>query len=73
MKSLLPNVIKVWNDDRNKIIQISRQAVENLKQMDASAPPLEEFDNEPVERARRQFHEDYDEVHGGFAFAPKFP
>jgi hypothetical protein len=69
---LLRKARALWDKDRRNVVEMSRQAVEQLKQT-LAATPLTKLTNEPVEKARRQFRAQFDQHDGGFGFAPKFP
>ena len=70
---LLRKARALWDRDRQNVIDMSKQAVAQLQQATAAAPPLTRLTNEPVEKARRQFRMQFDHHDGGFGFAPKFP
>ncbi len=69
---LLRKARALWDKDRQNIIDMSKQAVEQLKQA-AVAAPLSSLTDEPVAKARQQFRAQFDHHDGGFGFAPKFP
>lgn len=70
---LLRRARALWDKDRQNVIDMSRQAVTQLQQNAAGAPPLTRLTKETVEKARRQFRENFDHHDGGFGLAPKFP
>lgn len=70
---LLRKARALWDKDRQNVIDMSRQAVELLRQSAAPAPPLTRLTIEPVEKARKEFQVQFDHHDGGFSFPPKFP
>ena len=69
---LLRKAHALWEKDRQNVIDMSKQAVTQLKQATAAAP-LSSLTDEPVAKARKQFRAQFDHHDGGFGFAPKFP
>jgi hypothetical protein len=69
---LLRKARALWDKDRRNVIEMSQQAVEQLK-LTLVAAPLAKLTNEPVEAARRRFRAQFDQHDGGFGLAPKFP
>ena len=69
---LLRKARALWDEDRRNVVEMSRQAAEQVKQS-LVATPLAGLTSEPVEKARRQFRAQFDQHDGGFGFAPKFP
>lgn len=70
---LLRKARALWDKDRQNVIDMSRQAVAQLKQNAETAPPLTRLTNDPVEKARKEFRVQFDHHDGGFSFPPKFP
>lgn len=70
---LLRKARTLWDKDRQNVIDMSKQAVEQLKQTKVAGSPLSSLTNEPVEKARKEFRVQFDHYDGGFSFPPKFP
>ncbi|HTB80933.1 MAG TPA: thioredoxin domain-containing protein [Opitutaceae bacterium] len=78
--SVLRALVRGWADEREKFVVEGARAVEILRAhagRTAAAPPVEmslaAAAGEAFERAFRHFYETFDEQHGGFGGAPKFP
>ncbi|BAV32785.1 hypothetical protein SCL_0463 [Sulfuricaulis limicola] len=69
---LLRKARALWDKDRRHVVEMSRQAAQQVKQT-LAATPLAKLTNAPVEQARRQFRAQFDPHDGGFGLAPKFP
>lgn len=71
---LIPRISKVWNTQRQKLDQTGDQVLAALRSA-ASAPPGEEDDlsEEILDDAYEILTNIFDEEHGGFGGAPKFP
>ncbi|MCR4301724.1 MAG: thioredoxin domain-containing protein, partial [Sulfuricaulis sp.] len=70
---LLRKARALWENDRESVIESSRQAVEQIKQARVASPPLSVLTNETIVKARQMFRAQFDQHEGGFGFAPKFP
>ena len=74
-KTLLEYIANAWNSDREKILESSRNIVEELKkntQVQASASGLG-ADEAAFDSCFQVFRRTYDPAHGGFGQSPKFP
>jgi uncharacterized protein YyaL (SSP411 family) len=71
MLDFIPKIKEYWENNRNELRLASKEVVENLKEMDYSGGELltQETLNDAFKEAQLQF----DNVHGGFKGAPKFP
>jgi uncharacterized protein YyaL (SSP411 family) len=73
LMDLLPRVKKLWQDDRDKLLEdaeevtdLLRRSTEEQERGDAPGPQL-------LSEAARQLSRQFDRTHGGFGSAPKFP
>jgi len=73
LMDLLPRVQKLWEDDRDKLLDdaeevtdLLRRSTEEQEEGDAPGPQL-------LSEAARQLSRQFDQTHGGFGSAPKFP
>ena len=74
-KTLLEYIANAWNTDRERILESSRNIVEELKknsQVQASASGLG-VDEAAFDSCFQVYRRTYDSMHGGFGQAPKFP
>ena len=75
-KQLLERIHDVWETNRDGVLNQAEQITESLKQH-AAAKPTESGDQpiprESLDSGFRQFAGSFDETHGGFGGAPKFP
>ncbi len=72
MLDLIPRIEQVWQNDRDKILDTTRQITAGLKKME-SRQTGGSLDPKAVDEAFRQLGGRYDAVNGGFGSAPKFP
>jgi len=72
MLDLIPRIEQVWQADRDKILDTTRQITAGLKKMETRRTGGT-LDPKAVDEAFRQFEGRYDAVNGGFGSAPKFP
>jgi uncharacterized protein YyaL (SSP411 family) len=70
--SLIPKIKEVWTHRRKEVTESSEKIVEALRNLDREQPG-ESLDRDVLHRTFVAFRESYDEVHGGFGRAPKFP
>ena len=72
LMELLPKIVEIWQNDRQKILDSADRITARLTEEDDSetGPPL---DREIIKKARDMLVESYDPEHGGFKPAPKFP
>ena len=74
-KTLLEYIANAWTSDREKILESSRNIVEELRkntQVQASASGLG-ADEAAFDSCFQVFRRTYDPAHGGFGQSPKFP
>jgi uncharacterized protein YyaL (SSP411 family) len=72
LMSMIPKIKDLWSHRRNNVTDSSEKILEALLNLD-SGQPEEPPGREILDRTFLAFRESYDEVHGGFGRAPKFP
>ncbi len=72
MLDLVPQIAKVWRDRRDEVMTSAEQLMEALGKQSASTRG-EEMDARFINTAALQLNQRFDEEHGGFGSAPKFP
>jgi uncharacterized protein YyaL (SSP411 family) len=72
MLALIPQIKEIWMNRRTEAVQAASQVTASLRQIsqDSSDTPL---DLSAIDSAYEELHHRFDEVHGGFGSAPKFP
>lgn len=83
---LLPRLVKIWNEDRERAVQAGEDLVRRLSSAQSGKAlgdgtltgqerdaKRDEDAMQLVDRAARQFGRQYDHTYGGFGDAPKFP
>ena len=73
MRELLTRIADLWKTDAGKITKTSHRAVIELRQMAVRVVPLQVITDTQVKTARSEIAGVFDEFHGGFGHAPKFP
>jgi len=71
-KSLLTRIANAWRGDRATLLRQGARLVEHLRENAQAAPGLSLGEDE-LRTALDQLRSSYDERHGGFGGAPKFP
>ncbi|KAA3609674.1 MAG: thioredoxin domain-containing protein [Calditrichaeota bacterium] len=71
-KQLLEGILKVWQEDRAKIMQSADQLTQAL-QIQTTTASAETLNSAILENAFQQFQQSFDAEFGGFGQAPKFP
>ena len=75
-RSLLERIVKAWSEDRERVLHAGSELTKELQRIaDADHGPV---DGQPsgadlIERAIKELTARFDEQHGGFGAAPKFP
>jgi len=72
MLDLLPQIARVWRERRNEVMTSADQLMDALAQQSASTRG-DEMDARFINTAALQLNQRFDEEHGGFGAAPKFP
>ena len=73
MTQILSTLDELWRETPEHIRETAQNAVAMLREMSSPVTPLSRLTDELPNRARKQFAAGYDEFHGGFDRAPKFP
>jgi len=72
MMELVPAVMDIWNNRREEAAGSARRIIDAVRQLAGGAPgPAPGV--EVLDDAFKEFRERFDEDHGGFGLAPKFP
>ena len=72
LMELIPHIGNLWQEKRERIMEASRELTKNLQQegrKNTGSLP----DRDILRRAAESFWQNFDEQHGGFGNAPKFP
>ncbi|MFO7727544.1 MAG: thioredoxin domain-containing protein [Desulfonatronovibrio sp.] len=72
MKDLVPEIAQIWQSERQKVLNASREITETLKTR-FSRKPGKAVDQDLPDRALDHFVGNYDHEHAGFGTRPKFP
>jgi uncharacterized protein YyaL (SSP411 family) len=72
MLDLIPRVQKMWETDQGRILKLSEEITEHLRQED-SRTQQEEPAESLLQDAFEQLKQLFDKENGGFSSAPKFP
>ena len=73
MLDLLPRVAALWRDNPAALRRGGAALIDELQQRAGGAQPPGAFSADLAERAAATLRAGFDEVHGGFGSAPKFP
>ncbi len=71
-KRVLEEISSLWKDRREELIRQGEQMTELIRQNLSATQPGGLYE-EVLDKAFRSFDSSFDEVHGGFGRAPKFP
>jgi uncharacterized protein YyaL (SSP411 family) len=71
MMELIPSINNYWHNNREKIEQLGKEIVENLQAK--SLRSSEDLETSTLDAGFKLLNERFDEKHGGFGYAPKFP
>ena len=72
MTDLVPRIARLWRESRGDVYRSADRITEALVELEPDAPG-DELDPELLHRAFTQLSQAFDERHGGFHGAPKFP
>ncbi|OPY08034.1 MAG: hypothetical protein A4E68_01462 [Syntrophaceae bacterium PtaB.Bin095] len=72
MLELIPQIERVWKTRRDDVLSSTRQILAALRKTAREADP-EDLSMDPAADAFAELHASFDETHGGFGPAPKFP
>jgi uncharacterized protein YyaL (SSP411 family) len=70
---VLLNVAKLWNEDRERLIDSSTQIVDHMKKNQSLPGQSTNLNKEYLDQAAATLSQNYDWEHGGWGAAPKFP
>lgn len=71
LMTILDNLVEAWRKNKDGIIESGKRIIETMETNESKiAVKLSDAD---IEEAYLQFKDDFDNVHGGFGSAPKFP
>jgi len=73
MRQILTQLAELWKEDPEGIRETAERAVAVLQGLETSAAPLPRLTQASLDEARAQYRGGFDEFHGGFSQAPKFP
>ena len=71
MKELIPAIDRIWKEQRGKVDEIAIGVLAALGE--TSITPKKGATEDLLHRGFERFLDSYDEAHGGFGSAPKFP
>ncbi len=72
MLELIPRIKELWTTRRDEVLSSANEITAALQQVSQDAPG-EELDETTLDLAYEQLAKRFDEQHGGFGGAPKFP
>ncbi len=70
---LLPRIVQLWKENRERILSIADQIAEELRQAVGQTHQKDSIDKSIFTETFEQLLERFDEQFGGFELAPKFP
>ncbi len=70
---LVPRIRELWEKRREEILRSAREITRSILSERAPGRNAEELDSAVFDEAGQQLAAEYDESHGGFGAAPKFP
>jgi len=73
MKEFIPRIKKLWEEQREKIHDSADEISEAIEKMGSMNPSDETLDETVLHRCFKELKNQYNEEHGGFGSAPKFP
>lgn len=72
MMELMPQIKEVWDKKQENVLLSANQVIAALNKMQQETNG-DELNEESLDMAYKQLEEHFDEEHGGFGHAPKFP
>jgi len=72
LMEMLPTLGQAWQTQRPKVVEVSDQIIDTLKQLTAGTPG-KNLDGEMLDNAFQQLNSRYDSARGGFSQTRKFP
>ncbi len=73
MKDLIPQVAKIWNENKDALEERAEKIIKAITEDVKSAPSQTGLDENIFKIAYRHFESSFDEIYGGFNQPPKFP
>ncbi len=73
LRELIAHIQNLWQNHRDELLRSSEKVTAVLRRPSDPVSGDEELGEELIHRAYRQLSEGFDERHGGFGGAPKFP
>jgi uncharacterized protein YyaL (SSP411 family) len=73
MLELIPRIAEVWNTRREEVNTSSESILQALRRASQSRTAGDLLDESILKRSYEELSEQFDEQHGGFGSAPKFP
>ena len=73
MMQLVPELSRAWTDDREKVLEVADNVEKHLQQINLAPQSGSELTETTLTKAYQQLASSFDERHGGFGRAPKFP
>jgi uncharacterized protein YyaL (SSP411 family) len=70
---LLQSVVTAWREQRDTVVRQGAAVVEAIGAASAAAGPTSPMSAEVLDAAAARLSDEFEEVHGGFGRAPKFP
>jgi uncharacterized protein YyaL (SSP411 family) len=72
-KEILTRIHEVWEQQHEQVLQQSRQLHDAIASTQTAGGAAGDLDDGLLRTGYNQFHSQYDDEHGGFGGAPKFP
>ncbi|MFB6374254.1 MAG: thioredoxin domain-containing protein, partial [Bradymonadaceae bacterium] len=72
-RTVLEHLVDLWDDERDRIDRIGDQLSERLEQVATGDEERQPLDEMPLNNALSSWNRRFDDSHGGFGKAPKFP
>ena len=73
LMDLLPRVRSLWQNDRDKLLDDAEEVTDLLQQSSEDPASADAPGPQLLSEAARQLSRQFDQTHGGFGSAPKFP
>jgi uncharacterized protein YyaL (SSP411 family) len=73
MVDLVPRIKKMWEDERDQLLEDADEVTNLLQRSVDEGGGTEAPDEQTLQEAYRQLSRQFDDTHGGFGSAPKFP
>jgi uncharacterized protein len=73
MLEVVPRIRDIWRDQRERLVSGAEDIVNTLKRVAVQGSTGKPIDETVIYGAGAQLRERFDEVHGGFGGAPRFP